>query len=386
MYLRRYSLPLIISSLIVIVTTSQCIDDKPQEKPKTHGTPYNWVNPKGFPTPILPADNPLTYEGIELGRHLFFDKRLSGNLEISCASCHKPEFFFSDPTPISTGVDGRKGTRNAMPLFNLAWQEFFFWDGRVKDLEEQSLHPIQDINEMDAELPIVISRLSTDSVYPEMFRAAFGDKNINADRIAKALAQFERTIVSSNSEFDRVKRMTGDINNPFIDEPGKGSKNSGFEMFNMDFPPSGIRGGNCQHCHGAQETGFLMGSFGDEANQFKNNGLKADHLADLGRYLETGKEQDKGKFKIPSVRNISGTFPYMHDGSVSHDGNMMELIEFYNSGIHQQSKNIDPVMHEFGFVDKKWTEAEKKDLRAFLETLTDDSLRDNPRFQNPFER
>ncbi len=386
MRIRRISPILVITAFILIAITSRCISNKPDEKPKNAATPYNWVNPKGFPTPILPADNPLTIEGIELGRYLFFDKRLSANLEISCASCHKPEFYFSDPTPISSGVDGRKGTRNAMPLFNLAWQQFFFWDGRVKTLEEQSLHPIQDFNEMATDLPTVISRLVTDSIYPDMFTAAFGDKNITSNRIAKALAQFERTIVSSNSEFDRVKRMTGDINNPFIDKPGEGSKNRGFEMFTLDFPPSGIRGGNCQHCHGAEETGFLMGAFGDEASQFKNNGLNQEHSADPGRFNETGKEQDKGKFKIPSVRNMDATFPYMHDGSIGQADVIMELIEFYNSGIHQNSKNIDPVMHEFGFVDKKWTEAEMKDLKAFLETLTDDSIRDNPRFQNPFKK
>ncbi len=384
MRIRIISPILVITVFILIAITSRCIADKPEKKPKSFGTPYNWVNPKGFPTPILPADNPLTIEGIELGRYLFFDKRLSADLKISCASCHKPDFHFSDPTPISSGVDGRKGTRNAMPLFNLAWQQFFFWDGRVKTLEEQSLHPIQDFNEMATDLPTVLSRLTTDSIYPEMFTAAFGDKNITSNRIAKALAQFERTIVASNSEFDRVKRMTGDINNPFVEEWGKGSKNKGFEMFTMDFPPSGIRGGNCQHCHGAEETGFLMGAFGDEASQFKNNGLNQEHSADPGRFNETGKEQDKGKFKIPSVRNMEWTFPYMHDGSVEQ---LNDLIEFYNSGIHQNSKNIDPVMHEFGFVDKNWTEAEMEDLKAFLETLSDDSISSEiPRFQNPFER
>lgn len=381
--MKKYTL--FILSIILIGTgfLSRCKpDDDGPTKPDSHGTPFDFgtIRPKGFPTPNIPADNPMTEEGIELGHHLFFDKRLSGDLTMSCAGCHNQNFFFADlpSNPTSLGIAGIKGRRNAMPLFNLAWQEFFFWDGRAMSLEEQSLHPIIDPVELNTDLPTVISRLELDSVYPDMFRAAFGDNEITDYRIAKALAQFERTIVSAESKFDRVERVGTDSYTP---EEARGR-----ELFFSDFTSTGARGGDCFHCHGAVETSYLMGSFGKEGDQFRNNGFKANYTSDEGRAEVTNKPSDVGKFKIPSVRNVQFTFPYMHDGSLGTGADpLMELIEFYNSGIHASSPNLDPNMTQNGFVDKNWTDQQKKDLKAFLETLTDFTLQEDSAFQNPFE-
>ncbi len=379
--MKKFTLPVLLSILALVAILSRCKPDPAPSVPEFSATPYNWVTPKGFPQPKFPADNPMTVEGVELGHHLFFDKRLSADQTISCSSCHNQAFFFADPDSISKGVDGKTGRRNAMVLFNLAWQEFFFWDGRTNSLEEQSLHPIQDPVEMATDLPTVIARLETDTAYPNMFKAAFGDKKITADRIAKALAQYERTIISADSKFDRVVRLKME---QFTEKEERG-----FLMFSSDFTPNGARGGDCFHCHGAVETGFLLAAFGVD-NQFKNNGLKATYPTDKGRMEVTGLPQDEGKFKIPSVRNMEWSFPYMHDGSIASKvvgiDPVMELIEFYNSGIHENSPNIDPNMTKNGGADKKWTQSQKEDLKAFLLTLTDNNLRFDPAFEDPFLR
>ncbi len=377
--MKRFTLPVLLTIVMVVVLLSRCKPDPDPQPPVFSATPYNWVTPKGFPQPEFPADNPMTVEGVDLGHHLFFDKRLSIDNTVSCASCHNQAFFFTDPKSISSGVNGALGRRNAMVLFNLAWQDNFFWDGRSVSLEEQSLHPIVDPVEMGNTLPEVVSRLQADTAYPNMFKAAFGDTEINPDRIAKALAQFERTIVSADSKFDRVIRLKMEQFTP--------EEQRGFDMFSRDFTPNGARGGDCFHCHGAVETGFIMGSFG-VSNQFKNNGLKASFPTDKGRMEVTNLPQDEGKFKIPSVRNMEWSFPYMHDGSIASTvvgiDPVMELIEFYNSGIHENSPNIDPNMLKNGGADKNWIQSQKEDLKAFLLTLTDDNLRFDPAFEDPF--
>ncbi len=379
--MKKFTLPVILGIVILVAGLSRCKPDPDPEPPVFRATPYNWVTPQGFPQPNFPADNPMTVEGVDLGQHLFFDKRLSADLTISCSSCHNQAFFFADPDSISKGVGGLTGRRNAMVLFNLAWQEFFFWDGRTSSLEEQSLHPIVDPVEMATDLPTVVARLEADTAYPNMFRAAFGDTKITKERIAKALAQYERTIISADTKFDRVVRLKMEQFTP--------EEQRGFEMFSSDFTTSGARGGDCFHCHGAVETGFLLGAFGID-NQFKNNGNKATFPNDKGRMEVTNLPQDEGKFKIPSVRNMEWSFPYMHDGSIASKvvgiDPVMELIEFYNSGIHENSPNLDPNMTKNGGADKKWTQAEKDDLKAFLLTLTDNNLRFDPAFEDPFLR
>ncbi len=301
---------------------------------------------------------------------------------MSCGSCHQQDNafadFFSEKT--SLGVNNTRGRRNAMPLFNLAWQEFFFWDGRARSLEEQSLHPIEDPNELGTDLPTVIGRLEKDTAYPAMFAAAFGSEKINKDRIAKAMAQFERTIISANSEYDQVKRLQG-ANTLFTEDPMTlGSKNRGFEMFEREE-------GDCFHCHqlGNHQFGASVGF--SEDIQFQNNGLDTQSdldkaSADRGREEETRLDSDRGKFKVPTVRNMIFTFPFMHDGSIPH---IDSLVEFYNSGGHA-SATIDTSNLQFVGVGHNWSEQQKADLVEFLFTLTDDSFLTDSAYANPFEK
>lgn len=354
-----------------VLSLSQCKKDSPTTSNNTFGTPYTLEVPSGFPSPNIPADNPMTEEGIKLGRFLFYEKSLSDNGTIACASCHIQERAFTDATALSIGTRGLPGRRKAMPIFNLAFQESFFWDGRVLTLEEQSIHPILDTLEMDNDLNTVISRLSANPIYPSLFKAAFGDEEISRDRIGKAIAQFERTLISANSKFDRVIRMqTG--------EQFTALEQRGYELFTSDYDPNGGSGGDCFHCHGERETRYLFGAFGRDL-QFMNNGLKAIY-ADEGRAEVTGDPSDVGKFKIPSVRNVEFSFPYMHDGSIP---NLDSLIGFYNFGGHLHP-NIDPNMKAAG-VGRNWSAGQKQALAAFLRTLTDYEFLQDTSFSNPHE-
>ncbi|AEV32733.1 cytochrome-c peroxidase [Owenweeksia hongkongensis] len=363
---------------ILSIGLYQCKKPEDQSSPVMFGTPQPLEIPKGFPRTNVPADNPQTIEGVELGRHLFYDKRLSADLTQSCASCHAQHRAFSDVTldPTSTGVDGIKGRRNSMALFNLAFQEKFFWDGRAQSLEEQSLHPIEDPLELNVKLETVIARLEADTAYPEMFAAAFGDNKISKKRIGKAIAQFERTMISANSEFDKVKRISGNIDAPFIEDASTpGSKNNGWLLFKGTT-------GDCFHCHSIEADGaFLGGSFGVN-NQFRNNGLKMKYRGDLGRQGVTNEPSDFGKFKVPSVRNSERTAPFMHDGSVP---SLDSVIRFYSFGGFSNG-NTDPQMDFAG--DAKGTrnlsEEQIDDLEEFLKTLTDWEFLEDPRFSDPF--
>lgn len=353
-----------------VLSITQCREDQPSPSKTLVGTPYTLEVPLGFPEPNIPADNPMTYEGVKLGRFLFYEKALSENSTVSCASCHIQERAFTDATPTSVGTRGIFGRRKAMPIFNLAFQDHFFWDGRVLTLEEQSLHPILDTLEMDNDLATVIQRLSAMDLYPPLFEAAFGDKNITEDRIAKAIAQFERTMISANSKFDRVIRLqTGEQFNDL--------EQRGYELFTSDFDPNGGFGGDCFHCHGERETRYLFGAFGRDL-QFVNNGLKAVYQ-DEGRAEVTNDPIDVGKFKVPSVRNVEFSFPYMHDGSIP---NLDSLIGFYNFGGHKHV-NVDPNMKAAG-IGRNWSDGQKQALAAFLRALTDYEFLQDTAFSDPF--
>lgn len=356
--------------VVAVLGLSQCKEDEPANNGQSFtGTPYTLNVPTGFPPANIPPDNPMTVEGIELGRYLFYEKSLSEDNTINCASCHIQERAFTDVGPTSVGTQGIFGRRKSMPLFNLAFQENFFWDGRVTSLEAQSLHPIRDPIEMNNDLPTVIQRLSADPLYPPLFKAAFGDEQITAERIAKAIAQFERTMISANSKFDRVIRMqTG--------EQFTALEQRGYELFTSDFDPNGGFGGDCFHCHGERETQYLFGAFGRDL-QFVNNGLKAVY-DDEGRAEVTNDPTDVGKFKVPSVRNVEFSFPYMHDGSIP---NLDSLIGFYNFGGHKHV-NVDPNMKAAG-IGRNWSEGQKQALAAFLRTLTDYEFLEDSAFSNP---
>lgn len=316
-------------------------------------TPYRLTFSQFFPRPDLPHDSPLTEEGVELGRRLFLDTRLSANNAQSCASCHRPGAAFSDDRPASRGADGAEGKRNAMPLLNLAWKSSFFWDGRAATLREQVLQPIQNPIEMHETLSNVTAKLAADAEYPALFARAFGPGKITADRVARALEQFLLTRVSYDSKFDRA--LNGEAK--LTDEEQRG-----FELFHTEYDPAhGQYGADCFHCHG----GPLFRS-----QDFANNGLDA-RPADAGRGAVTGRTGDRGKFAVPSLRNVELTGPYMHDGRFK---TLEEAVEHYCTGM-KRSPTLDPNLAKHPDGGVPLSAGDKKALVAFLKTLTGEALK-----------
>jgi cytochrome c peroxidase len=312
-------------------------------------TKYELNLPKGVPLPIIPADNELSMERVQLGKMLFYDNILSSDNSISCSSCHAPEKSFSDGRSMSLGVHDSIGERNAMPLVNLAWSNSFFWDGGAKSLELQILKPLTSHSEMNMDLDHTIQRLNKNKIYRKLFMKAYGSKP-DAATLFKALASFERTLISFNSKYDRRSRNSG--------SGFESTETRGFYLF---------VGGqtHCTSCH----SGILFTN-----NSFQNNGL-SETYADEGRFKITGNENDKGKFKVPTLRNIAVTAPYMHDGSIK---TLEEVVEHYNSG-GKLHPNKSPHVHNND--SPPLTEEQKTDLVNFLKTLTDEEFLNNPAFR-----
>ena len=305
-----------------------------------------------FPQVQLPPDNPLTAEGVALGRRLFHDPRLSINNSQSCASCHQQTSAFSDPRPFSLGAEGQRGTRHSMPLFNLAWHGAMFWDGRAKSLRDQVHFPIEDPLEMHETLPGVVAKLQRDATYPGEFARAFGSAGVSAPRLELAVEQFLLTLISQESRFDRAARKRDALTE---------EERRGLQLFVTEFDPArGLRGADCFHCHG----GTL---FTD--HQFHNNGLRLDP-AELGHQTVTGKEGDRGKFKTPSLRNAALTAPYMHDGRFR---TLEEVVAHYSSGM-ARTPTLDPNLAKHPEAGLQLTAQEQQDLVAFLKTLTDEAF------------
>lgn len=334
--------------------------------------------PDFFPSEqSMPVDNPLTEEGVRLGRMLFYEKKLSLDGKISCASCHQQEKGFSDGLRVSPGVNGAQGKMNAMALANLHWQTRFFWNGRAVTLEEQAILPIQDPLEMNLPIDEAISRLESDLDYPRLFSEAFGNEEITAERIGKALAQFERTLISANSKFDRWIRNEVELS---------AEEQLGLELFFTHPEPSiQLRGGNCGDCH----LGFLTSGDPNGFSGFHNNGLDTDQDLKAGLQEVTGNAFDKGKFKAPGLRNVALTAPYMHDGRFN---TLDEVLDHYNDHI-QNSETLDILILEASNdipfpnepIKLKLSEKEKKAIIAFLHTLTDEAFLSNSKFSNPFK-
>jgi len=323
--------------------------------------PYNLAVPMLFEekliAPIIPANNPLTEEGVALGKKLFFDKRLSGDNTQACASCHNPKKAFTDQQQFSRGVQGELGTRNAMPLFNLAWNydNRFAWDGKEFGLEKQALEPVSNPIEMHANWEIVAEKLQQSTTYPDLFLMAFGTSKIAPTLVTKAIAQFERTLVSGNSKFD--KYLLGERTLSTAEQ-------NGFSVF-MDEAK-----GDCFHCHGSSNNPLWTD------NKFHNNGLDAT-FQDLGLGAVTGDPNDNGKFKSPSVRNLAFTAPYMHDGRFA---TLDEVIDHYSEGL-KRSATIDPLMKNVNAGGVQLSRQDKNDLKAFLQSLSDTEFINNPNFQ-----
>jgi cytochrome c peroxidase len=300
---------------------------------------------------LIPADNPLTVTKVALGKKLFYDPLLSRDYTVSCASCHHPDKAFSDPRPISLGIEDRPGTRNAPGLMNLMFGKSFFWDGGKKTLEDQALIPIMANFEMDNTVEEVIRRINTDTVYQRMFWEAFG-REPDADGLAKALSSFERILITFNTRFDEyITRRNPNLLTP--------SETRGLQLFNSETA-------DCFHCHVSPQV-FTDESFRDNGLAFLNN--------DIGREAITGNPDDRLKFKVSTLRNLVFTAPYMHDGRFN---TLEEVIDHYISGGVNRSTQSPFVPPEAGA--NLLSEQEKLDLKNFLLTLTDSSFNNNPEF------
>ncbi|GGZ84866.1 cytochrome-c peroxidase [Algibacter mikhailovii] len=308
--------------------------------------------------PVIPINNPQTAEGIALGKKLFFDPILSGDESQACADCHAPEQAFTDVRRFSEGIDGTLGKRNSMPLFNLAWNydEKFFWDGSSFSLEHQAFIPVSDPTEMKNTWTVVEQKLQNHKEYPTLFTQAFGSSKIDSIAVTKAIAQFERTLISSNSKFDqyllnKIELTAQELN--------------GFNIF-MDEAR-----GDCFHCHGSDKNPLWTD------NIFHNNGLDETFI-DLGLGNITGDPSDNGKFKTPSLRNLAFTAPFMHDGRFT---TIEAVIDHYSEGL-KNSETIDPLMKKVDSGGIGLTPQDKADLKAFLLTLTDFEFINNSAFHN----
>ena len=293
---------------------------------------YELKYPLGLKKMRIPKDNPLTKDKIALGKQLFFEKRLSRDNTISCSNCHSPQHGWSNGAPVATGFKGQKGGRSAPTTINAGYQYFQFWDGRAHQLEGQALGPIQNPIEMNLTLEEAIGRLNKIAGYRKQFQNVFGT-DVTADGMAKALASFERTILSGNAPYDQFK--AGDKS------ALSAAAQRGMKLY--------FGKANCSACHGG--SNFTDGAF-------HNIGVGMDKKdPDLGRYNETKLEGDRGAFKTPTVREIARTAPYMHDGS---ERTLEAVVEYYNKG-GIKNPQLDEELYPLNL-----TEQQKTDLVTFM--------------------
>jgi cytochrome c peroxidase len=315
-----------------------------------------------------PATNPTTDWGATLGRVLFYDKQLSKNNTIACASCHQQAFGFVDTAQLSIGFNGGSTNRHSMALGNATYYANgrFFWDERAATLEEQVLQPIQDQVEMGMTMPEVIQRLQTSPFYPILFKKAFGTEEINNQKVAAALAQFVRSMVSYDSKYDQGRTL---VSNRIVDFPNfNATENAGKKIFMTHAKI------NCFGCHNTDV--FIT----DNA---RNNGLTAFNLDD-GSYIHTKDELDKGKFKTPSLKNVAVRGRFMHDGRFT---SLEQVIQHYNTGI-QPNRNLDPHLIDVTTgspLQMGLSPIEVQQLEAFLHTLTDNAFLQDNKYSNPFK-
>ncbi|WP_286261126.1 cytochrome-c peroxidase [Thalassotalea atypica] len=363
---------LVVAGLIIIAATFSFLE---KQKPTTHLLEF--TAPFIYGRFNIPADNPLTEESVQLGRRLFYDPVLSSNKQISCATCHQQSLAFTDGLTTSIGVSAKPLAFNAMSLVNLLWgPRQLFWDGRSPSLEHQALLPIQDKNEMNKNLDDLVDDLVNDPIYVTLFDKAYGD--INAQSIAKALANFQRTLISANSKYDKYLR--GEVSLSANEEKGRK-----LFMAHPDVKVS-LRGGNCIDCH----SQFLTSGFSTAFDGFSNNGLDNDNNLPSGLYATTNNIAHKGLFKAPTLRNIAVTAPYMHDGRFK---TLKEVLGHYNGGI-KRSKTLSPLIIEadnipstqMNHISLNLTSEEEDAIIAFLHTLTDHDFLTDVQFSSPFNQ
>jgi cytochrome c peroxidase len=298
--------------------------------------------PENFPAPVYDfTKNPVSKEGFELGRKLFYETALSRDNSISCGNCHvQTSAFTQHGHDLSHGIEDRLGNRNSPPIMNLAWSNSFMWDGGVFHLDLFPINPITNPMEMDEKMDRVIAKLQVMPAYRTKFQAAFGNPEISAANIFKALSQYMVMCISSNSKYDSVLRNTG--------VRFSTREQNGYLIFKR----------NCGSCH--KEPLFTDGSF-------RNNGLSHEFNTDSGRQAITLDPADRYKFKVPSLRNLSYTLPYMHDGRFT---TLDQVLNHYSNTIHD-GKTLDPLLKRRGKPGIPLTTEDKQNLKAFLLTLND---------------
>lgn len=310
--------------------------------------PYVLEIPKGFPNPVIPENNQLTSARVELGRMLFYDPILSVDSSISCASCHKQSLGFADDQIISPGVEGRLAMRNAPTLANVVYNPTFLFDGYLETLEKQVLVPIEEHPEFANNIVDISKKLAKDPIYSRLSREAY-NREIDPFVITRSISAFERTLISGNSKYDQEVFQKKSVLNK--------SEKRGMNLFFNEL--------ECASCH----SGFNFTNFSTQ-----NNGLY-EVYSDTGRMRVTQLEEDRAMFKVPTLRNIELTAPYMHDGSIA---TLEEVIDHYQSGGENHPNKSDKLK------PFKLSKKEKKDLINFLKCLTDNSFINNPDFASPF--
>ncbi|MCQ2286008.1 MAG: c-type cytochrome [Bacteroidales bacterium] len=357
-------------------------EDEP--KPLFAASPYSLIIPQFFPSILnLPSDNPLTVEGVELGRYLFYDTRLCGytgscpDSMMSCASCHQQACGFDvgleNPRFLegaTCGLSGKPTPHSPMPLVNLVFnKEGYFWNGAIyaenptktrRNLEDVVLMGITAPHEMNSTAARAVAAIQSAEIYPPMFKAAFGTSEVTIERIQKAVAQFIRTLVSGNSKFDAYLRGEIQLSPQEL---------RGYVLFTTE------EGADCFHCHGGAGTPLFT------TNLFYNNALDSQFSDDRDRYAVTGNEKDRGAYRAPTLRNIAVTPPYMHDGRFK---TLDEVLQFYNSEL-VNSPYVHPLMHKVADGGAWLTPSQMADLKSFLLTLTDEDFLTEEKFSNPFE-
>jgi cytochrome c peroxidase len=366
----RFRAYLLLTASILLGLSSCSKESAPSVEPTpTAPTAYTLAVPAGFPTPVIPADNPLTNEGVALGRQLFYEKALSSTGTMSCGSCHQQSKAFTDGRALAVGVDGTTNPRGTMSLANVLWSTQLTWDGAFTTLETQALKPLENPIELHQSLTVGVAKLQASSTYPALFQAAFGTKTITSELTLKALAQFERTLISGNSRYDKYmatrKGFTAD-------------EVTGLQLYTTHIAPGVVRGAECFHCH----TQPLMSS--NYEGRFFNNGLDLT-FTDPGRGAITKLAVDQGKFIAPTLRNITLTAPYMHDGRFK---TLEEVLDHYSDHVQMSSPGLDNNLIQglnnppFG-THMDLTATEKRQVLAFLKTLTDSTFITDKRFADP---
>lgn len=337
---------ILVASLLLLVGCSSD-DDEYQN------IPIDYIVPSNFP-PLAynMTTNPLTEKGFELGKKIFYDGRLSSDGTISCGFCHvQADAFTHHGHTFSHGVNDGVGTRNAPAVQNMAYQTQFFWDGASDHIELLSMAPISNELEMNGNIIDIINMMKNDSEYKKLYKQAFPNGEINAENMLKALAQFMTVLTSSNSRFDKYRRNEagGTLTQEELD---------GYALFNQ----------KCAICHATD-------IFTD--NTFRNNGLPLNpQINDVGRFRVTQQESEKYKFKVPSLRNVEKTAPYMHDGRFY---TLEAVLNHYASGV-TNTQNLDPLLYNSGVYGIPLTSDEKSKIIAFLKTLTDSEFLTNPKY------